>query len=512
MEAAAEPSEPTAAQRRHAAQGAAAAAPACAPAARELPLRPPAALQPAGPAAEAGPPPPAGSPGRGPQPAPWAEPPWGPWAPDGAEDVVGISGCRWCQKGECWAHGQVGRPGVRGPHFRPRARGPGERCSHGALSIPGVGCTQACPDEEAMSLLSRKLAAILRHKAPEWGVELQGREGWSRVSDLLRLRTWEAYAESDVAWAAHASLSHGKPRFELRSWRSEFWVRALGKHTLPPPSQQAPWEVDAALEAVEQPAQQAQQAAAAGGAPDEAAGVAAEARPPPDEPWPCWEEVARAEAEAASGSPPAAAAGPAAHGVREHLASVILRLPCLDCGEEVECLYCISEACARFREQNKDAAPLQGMQANQVLVLRPTEQGEVKADWCLEGGGASGSSGAGAGAGADDGAAHWRAACHTASIRRRWDEFEALGGRASNPQGSQAGLTVPQAFEALGLTEGATAAELAASFRRLSREHHPDKVGSSGAFNALTAAHEVAKRFVVEAERRRAAPTAWRAH
>eukprot|EP00959_Pyramimonas_sp_CCMP1952_P407432 8538873-Pyramimonas_sp.AAC.1 len=42
-----------------------------------------------------------------------------------------------------------------------------------------------------------------------------------------------------------------------------------------------------------------------------------------------------------------------------------------------ECLYCISEARTRFREQNKGAVPLQGAQAKQMLVLRPTEQGEL---------------------------------------------------------------------------------------------------------------------------------------
>eukprot|EP00959_Pyramimonas_sp_CCMP1952_P209397 4380663-Pyramimonas_sp.AAC.1 len=43
-----------------------------------------------------------------------------------------------------------------------------------------------------------------------------------------------------------------------------------------------------------------------------------------------------------------------------------------------ECLYCVSEAYARFCEQNKDAVPLHGLQANLVLVLRPAEKGELK--------------------------------------------------------------------------------------------------------------------------------------
>ena len=43
-----------------------------------------------------------------------------------------------------------------------------------------------------------------------------------------------------------------------------------------------------------------------------------------------------------------------------------------------ECLYCVSEAYTRFREKNKDAVPLQGLQANQMLAVRPTDEGELK--------------------------------------------------------------------------------------------------------------------------------------
>eukprot|EP00959_Pyramimonas_sp_CCMP1952_P312395 6538948-Pyramimonas_sp.AAC.1 len=37
-----------------------------------------------------------------------------------------------------------------------------------------------------------------------------------------------------------------------------------------------------------------------------------------------------------------------------------------------ECLYCAPEACTRFCEKNKGAVPLQRMQANQMLAVRPT--------------------------------------------------------------------------------------------------------------------------------------------
>ena len=42
-----------------------------------------------------------------------------------------------------------------------------------------------------------------------------------------------------------------------------------------------------------------------------------------------------------------------------------------------ECLYCVSEAYRRFCEKHKEAVPLQGFQANQMLVVRPDEEGKL---------------------------------------------------------------------------------------------------------------------------------------
>ena len=49
-----------------------------------------------------------------------------------------------------------------------------------------------------------------------------------------------------------------------------------------------------------------------------------------------------------------------------------------------ECLYCVSEGYRRFREKHTEAVPLQGLQANQMLAVRPNEQGELQVVTGLE--------------------------------------------------------------------------------------------------------------------------------
>jgi len=101
---------------------------------------------------------------------------------------------------------------------------------------------------------------------------------------------------------------------------------------------------------------------------------------------------------------------------------------------------------------------------------------DLQASWCLEDTGG-------------DGGSQWRESCQTASLRRRWEEFEALG--HSGLVSAQT-MSLEQALGILGLPEGASAAQLASAFRSLSRTCHPDKVGPSEEFDALVAAYHLA--------------------
>lgn len=109
---------------------------------------------------------------------------------------------------------------------------------------------------------------------------------------------------------------------------------------------------------------------------------------------------------------------------------------------------------------------------------------DLQASWCLED------------TGSGD-APQWRGSCQTASLRRRWEEFEALG--QSGALGTQ-DLTVKEALELLGLPQTATGAQLSSAFRSQSRHCHPDKVGPSAAFDMLVAAYQVAQRALSDAQ------------
>jgi len=100
---------------------------------------------------------------------------------------------------------------------------------------------------------------------------------------------------------------------------------------------------------------------------------------------------------------------------------------------------------------------------------------DLSVGWCLESGA---------------GCQGWKDRCSTATVRRRWEEFEALG-----KSSSLEGMSLREALAVLGLEEGATAGSVASTFRQLCRKCHPDKVGGDGAegFNRLAEAYQVAR-------------------
>jgi hypothetical protein len=94
---------------------------------------------------------------------------------------------------------------------------------------------------------------------------------------------------------------------------------------------------------------------------------------------------------------------------------------------------------------------------------------ELDAEWCIDG----------------DSEHNWRQKCQTATLTRRWEDFEALG-KSTGPT-----LTLPEALKILGIFE-ASDKSIASAFRRRSRECHPDRRGSNEEFNDLVVAYKTA--------------------
>mmetsp|Transcript_458 Transcript_458/g.699 ORF Transcript_458/g.699 Transcript_458/m.699 type:complete len:383 (-) Transcript_458:64-1212(-) len=99
----------------------------------------------------------------------------------------------------------------------------------------------------------------------------------------------------------------------------------------------------------------------------------------------------------------------------------------------------------------------------------------------------------------DNDSGNWRKDCQTASLRRNWDEFEALGQQVI-PGITE--ISVREALELLGLPGDADLAQVQEqakrAFRQQSRNCHPDKNGgaTSDKFQALVAAYQVIQRSV----------------
>mmetsp|Transcript_17209 Transcript_17209/g.38929 ORF Transcript_17209/g.38929 Transcript_17209/m.38929 type:complete len:188 (+) Transcript_17209:36-599(+) len=84
----------------------------------------------------------------------------------------------------------------------------------------------------------------------------------------------------------------------------------------------------------------------------------------------------------------------------------------------------------------------------------------------------------------------WRDNCSTATLRRRWDEFEALG-KTNSSAGTS--TSVNEALELLGVPEDADAQQIASAFRHRSKACHPDKAGCADDFNSLVSAYQAAQ-------------------
>jgi hypothetical protein len=107
---------------------------------------------------------------------------------------------------------------------------------------------------------------------------------------------------------------------------------------------------------------------------------------------------------------------------------------------------------------------------------------DINAAWCLEDNSGSTS--------------QWRDACQTSILRRRWEEFEALGQQVISGSSE---LSYSEALELLGLSEGVNPAQVASAFRQQSRSCHPDKVpasdlAASAKFAELSAAYEMVQK------------------
>lgn len=111
---------------------------------------------------------------------------------------------------------------------------------------------------------------------------------------------------------------------------------------------------------------------------------------------------------------------------------------------------------------------------------------DLDAAWCLESN--------------QKDAGKWRGNCQTASIRRKWEDFETLG--QSQATLGDGGLTYSEALELLGLEGEVNAEALAAAFRRQSRHCHPDHGGSESAFNQLIVAKQLISKILTENERK----------
>lgn len=79
--------------------------------------------------------------------------------------------------------------------------------------------------------LSRMLTSILRHRAPEFGLEIT-EEGYIRLGDVLALEMFASagFVAPDVE--ALVARSDQKRRFTLAWWAGEPWIRANQGHTI----------------------------------------------------------------------------------------------------------------------------------------------------------------------------------------------------------------------------------------------------------------------------------------
>merc|ERR1712039_295907 len=116
-------------------------------------------------------------------------------------------------------------------------------------------------------------------------------------------------------------------------------------------------------------------------------------------------------------------------------------------------------------------------------------EAELEAGWCLKGDDETTSTDI------SPQEISWRDSCATATVLRKWDDFESLmtqRERDARLHGKTLAPTmdVQESWHTLGLNEGASLAEIKAAFRRCTRECHPDKGGTEEAFCKLIAAYQ----------------------
>jgi len=88
--------------------------------------------------------------------------------------------------------------------------------------------TQKMPRQEA---LSRKLTALLRHRALEEGLHIT-EEGYVRLADILELEHMASVGYTVAEVEALVERQDEKRRFGFTRWDGELWVRANQGHTM----------------------------------------------------------------------------------------------------------------------------------------------------------------------------------------------------------------------------------------------------------------------------------------
>lgn len=80
--------------------------------------------------------------------------------------------------------------------------------------------------------LSRAISRILRRKAPNYKLPIRP-DCLFRLNDIMIIGELCKYLQEEVERTLRNSNKRGRPRFEWAEYKSEVWVRATEKITLP---------------------------------------------------------------------------------------------------------------------------------------------------------------------------------------------------------------------------------------------------------------------------------------
>lgn len=78
--------------------------------------------------------------------------------------------------------------------------------------------------------VSRELAMVLRHKAYNYGIEVD-HENWVKLSELSKVNTLRQVKRDDLETIIQESYSKNRPRFETTEREGVWYVRATHKHS-----------------------------------------------------------------------------------------------------------------------------------------------------------------------------------------------------------------------------------------------------------------------------------------